>query len=64
MGAEETEDFRQKVFVGRGTTVEEAVQDAYEEAKKASKRGHFDVLKIYGDGDNPITWYGVLEAKD
>ena len=64
MGAEETETFRQKIFVGSGETVEKAVQNAYEEAKSASKRGHFDVLKIYGVGDNPITWYGVLEAKD
>jgi hypothetical protein len=51
------------VWAGRGKTVEEAVQKAWDKARK--RRGQentFDVIRISVHGRNPISGYSVILA--
>ena len=62
MGVQSNEDFtddtlayREGVFVGRGSTLEEALEDAHRQAKRP-----LDVERIQVSGTNPINEYRVI----
>jgi hypothetical protein len=68
-GYEETATIRDRIFLGRsgrrsdeeGPTLEEALEDAYRQAKLANEAyKDFTVLQISVSGTNPITDYRVL----
>jgi hypothetical protein len=61
-----TAQYRKKVYVGRskrrGTrppSFEEALEDAYKQAKAAREPGPYRVLDTWVDGDNPLGEYIV-----
>jgi hypothetical protein len=57
------EEYTQVAAEGRGRTLGEAFEHAWEEAKKAFPDARtFAVLRIVVFGDNPISGYGVVLA--
>jgi hypothetical protein len=64
-----TARYRERVYVGRSRrkpskapSLEEAVEDAYNEAKKADKPGPYRLVDVWVDGTNPLTDYIVVLA--
>ena len=62
----DTLQYRRKVYVGRSKrkgahppSFEEAVEDAYKQAKAAKEPGPYRVLSTWVDGDNPLGEYIV-----
>lgn len=67
-----TAKYRERVYVGRSRrkgdrtpSLEEAIEDAYMDAKKAGKPGPYQLLDVWVDGTNPLTDYiAVLKTDD
>jgi hypothetical protein len=52
-----------QAWMGKGKTVEEAVEKAWDKARKPrGTESTFDVLRISVHGKNPITGYSVILA--
>jgi hypothetical protein len=66
-----TQRYRERVYLGRSRrkqnkapSLEDAVEDAYNDAKKAGKPGPYRLVDIWVDGTNPLTEYIVVLATD
>jgi hypothetical protein len=66
-----TAKYRERVYVGRSRrgrdkvpSLEEAVEDAYKDARKAGKPGPYRLMDVWVDGTNPLTDYIVVLTSD
>jgi hypothetical protein len=64
-----TARYRERVYLGRSTrksskapSLEEAVEEAYKDAKKAKKPGPYRLVDVWVEGTNPLTDYIVVLA--
>lgn len=61
-----TEEFRARIYVGSSKksddpdfSVEKALHNAYEKARRDNRNPPFRVLEMWVDGDNPLSEYRV-----
>lgn len=50
----------ESTFHGAGKTLEEAIEDAWSQAKERGAKGTFRIVDVYFAADNPIREYSVV----